>query len=137
VDTLENEISQNIYGVIEDIVNVSESTEEVAQVIQQAYIERNAYPRLNTTFQIRQVTNVHKTLFQPYEVKAGDVVMLSDASIISSAFIASDGEAAFTLTGFILNTSYNHSSGNSSITIGFTDRTVEYMMSRWDAARGS
>jgi len=133
----EDPVSQKIFGIREAVVNVTQVPETVAQLVQDIFIERNAYPRQafkgSITGRINHLSGMED---EPYMIKAGDTIAVADADLNAGISRLVIGEAANAAAGFVTKTEYSYGRNTLQIDVGTDDRTMDFVFARWGIGGG-
>lgn len=132
----EDALSQKMYGIREAVVNVNDVPEEVAQLVQDIFIDRNSRPRQSFSASITgSIKHMVGRVDEPYMIRAGDVIVVEDLDInvpLSASVVGGTNAAA----GFVISTSYNYSDNTIKLEIGTDDKTLGIVLARWGIGGG-
>ena len=133
----EDLISQKLYGIREAVINVSQVPEEVAQLVQDIFIARNAHPRQSfkgsITGKIKHMAGMPE---EPYMIRAGDVIVVEDLDINTPLSRTVVGQGSNSVSGFVISTNYSYSTNTVQIEVGTDDKTLGIVFARWGIGGG-
>jgi hypothetical protein len=133
----ENQISIDIHGKKEGIINVGRTYEAHADALQDAALDAFAWPQQAFSLTISGLVKHSMGFYDyPFRIRAGDAIMITGLDPYVAKVGGSSSQSTAGVWGWVMSTTYQADDGTLDMTINSNDTRFEVLVSRLGVSGG-